>query len=60
MYVIDTVVSVTVVLAALLFFKYVWMNAKMELFESAPAAYQDPNKLPWWYVGETCRYKRRN
>ena len=59
MHVVDVIVTLGVVLAAMLFYKYSWLNNKMWLFEEDPAVYDNPNNLPWWYVGDTCRYNRR-
>ena len=59
MHVIDVIVTLGVVLAALLFYKYSWLKNKMWLFEVDPAVYENPHNLPWWYVGDTCRYTRR-
>lgn len=56
---VDISVSVLVLIAALFCYKYAWLNNKFSLFERWPAAYENPNNLPFWYVGDTCRYRRR-
>lgn len=53
------VLAISAVLILILMFKYIWFNRAFDLFEKRPAAYQNPAHLPWWYVGDTCRYQRR-
>lgn len=59
MFLAEGLLTLLVFLIAVYVYKYVWFNSAYDLFESSPAVYKDPSTLPWWYMGDTCRYQRR-
>lgn len=59
MLIAEILLTVAVVLVLFYMLKYTWFQKACDRFEINPAKWQDPLTLPWWYVGDTCRYRRR-